>query len=80
MDKELEEYYRNMTDLFRMEGWKQLMAEFTETANQMNNVLLVGNTEDLFERKGKLKVIYDLLYLENNINLVLEEAENDKGV
>lgn len=80
MDKELEEYYRNMTDLFRMEGWKQLMAEFTESANQLNNVLLVNNTEELFEKKGKLKVLYDLLYLENSINLVLEEAENDKGV
>lgn len=80
MDKELEEYYRNMTDLFRTEGWKQLMAELTETANGLNNVLFVGSAEDLYEKKGKLKVLYDLLYLETSIVNVLAEAENDKGV
>lgn len=80
MDKELEDYYRHMNDLFRTEGWKQLMAELTVTAEGLNNVLFVKGEEDLFERKGKLKVIYDLLYLETTIANALEEAENDKGV
>ena len=60
MDREDEKYYNDYFDLFRSDGWKQLIEELTQNAATINNVAVIKDAEDLFFRQGQLEVC--LLY------------------
>jgi hypothetical protein len=78
INKENEQYYRNYNELFRTEGWKQLLNELASNANQINSVELTEGEDDLYRRKGQLNVIASLLNFENTITMAQEQAENEE--
>ena len=47
IDPKLELYYRNMRDMFRSEGWKQLLEDLNSNAVLINSVELTKDVEDL---------------------------------
>lgn len=79
IDPKLELYYRNMRDLFRSEGWKQLLDDLSSNAVMINSVEVTKDLEDLHFRKGQLSVIANILNLEAQIDTAeqqqLEDAE-----
>ena len=79
VDPKLELYYRNMKDLFRSEGWKQLLDDLSSNAVMINSVEVTKDLEDLHFRKGQLSVIANILNLEAQIDTAeqqqLEDAE-----
>jgi len=79
IDPKLELYYRNMKDLFRSEGWKQLLDDLSSNAVMINSVEVTKDLEDLHFRKGQLSVITNILNLEAQIDTAeqqqLEDAE-----
>jgi hypothetical protein len=79
IDPKLELYYRNMKDLFRSEGWKQLLDDLSSNAVMINSVEVTKDLEDLHFRKGQLSVIANILNLEAQIDTAeqqqLEDAE-----
>ena len=75
LDKETEEYYNKYFDLFRTEGWKQLIEELRQNAMLINSVENTKDQEDLFIRKGQLKVLAYLLNFESNMETSFEELE-----
>lgn len=79
IDPKLELYYRNMKDLFRSEGWKQLLDDLSSNAVMINSVEVTKDLEDLHFRKGQLSVIANMLNLEAQIDTAeqqqLEDAE-----
>ena len=79
IDPKLEIYYRNMRDLFRSEGWKQLLEDLNSNAVMINSVEVTKDLEDLHFRKGQLSVIANILNLEAQIDTAeqqqLEDAE-----
>ena len=77
MDKETEEYYNKYFDLFRTEGWKQLIEELKQNALMINSVENTKDSEDLFIRKGQLKVLAYLLNFENNMEASFSELEKE---
>ena len=77
MDKEVEEYYSKYFDLFRTEGWKQLIEELKQNAMLINSVENTKDSEDLFIRKGQLKVLAYLLNFENNMETSFSELEKE---
>ena len=77
MDKELETYYNNYFDLFRKEGWKQLMEELKNNALFINSVEAVKDEADMYSRKGQLQVLASLLNLETTITNAQEELDDD---
>tara|TARA_A100001035_G_scaffold229799_2_gene191586 strand:- start:146 stop:400 length:255 start_codon:yes stop_codon:yes gene_type:complete len=77
MDKEVEEYYNKYFDLFRTEGWKQLIEELRQNAMLINSVENTKDSEDLFIRKGQLKVLAYLLNFENNMETSFNELEKE---
>ena len=46
IDPKLELYYRNMRDMFRSEGWKQLLEDLNSNAVMINSVELTKDVED----------------------------------
>lgn len=77
LDKETEEYYNKYFDLFRTEGWKQLIEELKQNALMINSVENTKDSEDLFIRKGQLKVLAYLLNFENNMEASFSELEKE---
>ena len=77
MDKEVEGYYNKYFDLFRTEGWQQLIEELRQNAMMINSVENTKDSEDLFIRKGQLKVLAYLLNFENNMETSFNELEKE---
>jgi hypothetical protein len=77
MDKDTEEYYNKYFDLFRTEGWKQLIEELNQNAMLINSVENTKDQEDLYIRKGQLKVLAYLLNFESSLEASFEELEKE---
>lgn len=77
MDKELEIYYNHYFDLFRNEGWKQLLEDLKNNALVINSVESLKDEADMHFRKGQLQILASLLNLEATINNAHEELTND---
>ena len=80
MDKELEEYYNTYFDLFRSNGWKQLISELTNNAVALNSVENVKDVDDMFYKKGQLNVLASLLNFETTIRTSFEEIEDAESI
>ena len=78
IDKDLELYYRNASDMFVTEGWKTLMSDLAANANNINSVEHTKDGEDLHFRKGQLSIIANLLNLEAQIDAAEEQAMQDE--
>jgi len=83
IDPKLELYYRNMRDMFRSEGWKQLLEDLNSNAVLINSVELTKDVEDLNFRKGQLSIIANLLNLEAQLDTAeqqqLEDAQEEEA-
>lgn len=77
MDKELEEYFNNFFELFRSEGWRQLINDLKENEEVINNIESAKDEQDLYFRKGQLNVIGTILNLQTSINNSYEEQLSD---
>jgi hypothetical protein len=77
LDKETEAYYNKYFDLFRTEGWKQLIEELKQNAMLINSVENTKDCDDLFIRKGQLKVLAYLLNFESNMETSFAELEKE---
>ena len=77
IDPKLELYYRNMRDLFRTEGWKQLLEDLNSNAVLINSVEVTKDLEDLHFRKGQLSVIANILNLEAQIDTAEQQQLED---
>ena len=77
IDPKLELYYRNMKDLFRSEGWKQLLDDLSSNAVMINSVEVTKDLEDLHFRKGQLSVIANILNLEAQIHTAEQQKLED---
>ena len=63
-DDELEVYFRQMNDLFRMKGWGLLIEDLKLQVPNIDSVEQVKTIEDLYFRKGQLNILGTLLQLE----------------
>lgn len=75
MNKELEDYYNNFFELFRTNGWKQLIEELNNNIEQTDNLETVKDEQDLFFKKGQLAVFKSFTNLELVIRTAQEQAE-----
>ena len=78
-DVELEKYYRSLEDMFRTEGWKNLLEDLKGSALQLNSVEACKDDKDLYFRKGQLSMAANVLNLEALIEQAKEQqAEADE--
>ena len=74
-DVELEKYYRSFEEMFRSDGWKNLMQDFKGSAEQVNSVEACKDDKDLNFRKGQLVVMANMLKLESQIETAKQQQE-----
>lgn len=80
MTPELENYFNNFFDLFRNEGWKQLVEELKTNAIHLNDLQSVKDVDEMNNRKGQLIVLANLINLENTVNASHENALEEDNV
>lgn len=73
IDRETEEYYNKYFDLFLTDGWIQLIEELRQNALIINSVENTKDSDDLYIRKGQLKVLAYLLNFQSNIEASFAE-------
>jgi len=77
IDQETEQYYNTYFDLFRTDGWKQLIEELQQNAFVINSVEATKDENDLYVRKGQLNVLAYLINFETATNNNYEELTSD---
>ena len=77
MDKETEQYYNSLQDIFVMEGWKELMKELSANALNINTVEATRNNDDLNFRKGQLNILAFILNLESTVDHLQKEGSDE---
>ena len=75
MDKELETYFRNYSDMFRTEGFKQLVNELSANAAQLADIQTVKDAEELHYRKGQVAALATVINLEQTVTTNREQLE-----
>jgi len=78
MTPELETYFNNYFDLFRSQGFKQLLEEISATTTQLSDIQTVKDTEELFFKKGQVAAFATVLNLESTIEAAREQAEAEE--
>jgi hypothetical protein len=76
-DIELEKYYRSFEEMFRSDGWKNLMEDFKGSALNINSVEACKDEKDLYFRKGQLVVMANMLNLEAQIETAKQQQDED---
>ena len=77
IDQETEQYYNTYFDLFRTDGWKQLIEELQQNAFVINSVEATKDENDLYVRKGQLNVLAYLINFETATNNNYEELTSE---
>ena len=75
MDKELEVYFRNYSDMCRSEGFKQLIGELSANATQLADIQTVKDADELHYRKGQVAALATVINLEATVNANRDQLE-----
>jgi hypothetical protein len=79
-DRELEKYYRSFEEMFRSDGWKNLLEDIKGSADNVNSVEACKDDKDLYFRKGQLVVMANMLNLEAQIETAKEQQQDEVEV
>lgn len=70
-----EQFYRDRSDMFESEGWKDLKEELQNIENSVKDISTIENEKDLYHAKGQLQILGLLLSLEQAAKIAMEQAE-----
>ena len=73
---QIEAYLRDMRELLRSNGWRELLKDIHEQLDMLNEVSSLNKIEDLWYRKGQLDVLSRLTNLEFELEALEEELES----
>lgn len=73
---QVESYLRNMRELIRTNGWKELLEEFYEQIDLLNDLSSINKVEELWYRKGQIDALTRLTNLEFELEAIEEEVES----
>ena len=75
MTPELETYFNNYNQLFNHDGFKQLVSELSNNAQQLADIQTVKDLEDLHFRKGQVAAFATVINLQGTIEAARDQAE-----
>ena len=80
MDKELQEYYENLLDLFTHKGWSQFIEDIEGNAEMLRDITTIKDEQGFWYRRGQLEAVQRILSYESAIKDSYEdfERENDE--
>lgn len=76
MDRELEQYYDDMREMFNSGGWQSLVKDLKDNLSNVDSLINVKDADDMWFRKGQTQILAFLINLEENIKIAQEQAES----
>ena len=78
MTPELEEYFDNYNTLFNHAGYKQLVEELANNAQQLADIQSINTQDEFFYRKGQVAALATVINLESTITAARDQAEAEQ--
>lgn len=76
MDKELAKYYENAFSMMSTQGWADLVEDFANLKEKVNDLSTVSEPNELYFRKGQLDILGLILQRREMCEQVYEELTN----
>ena len=73
-----EKYVKSMYEMFRTDGWKQLLEDLQKNIVNINSVEATKDNDDMWFRKGQLNILTFITSLEAQVENM--EADNEKDL
>jgi cellobiose phosphorylase len=75
MDKELQEYYENLLDLFTHKGWSQFIEDIEGNAEMLRDIMTIKDEQGFWYRRGQVEAVQRILSYESTIKDSYEDFE-----
>jgi hypothetical protein len=77
MDKDLQEYYEEQFSMMSSKGWTELMEDFKQLRESINNLSLTTDTQDLFFRKGQIDILDLILNRQKTCDEIYRQLQQE---
>jgi hypothetical protein len=71
------EFYERRFDLFALEGWKDLVEDFTKLRDTLQDISHINTEQDLWYKRGQIEMINYLVQLKTLTEQAYEELINE---
>lgn len=75
MDRDLQEYYENLLELFSTSGWKQFLEDIGDNLEILGDITTIPDEKQFWFRRGQVEAIQRVLAYEESILAGYEEAK-----
>jgi hypothetical protein len=79
MEKNLQQHYERMFDMFASEGWKDLMEDVEKVYTANNNIFSIQNEQELHFKKGQLDVLQWFRSMKSSYEQTYEQLQTDSS-
>ena len=77
MDKDLQNYYENLLDLFTTPGWKQYIEDISDNMEILQDITTIQDEKQFWHRRGQLEAVSRIIQYESSIKNSYEDFEKD---
>jgi hypothetical protein len=77
MDKDLQDYYENLLDLFTTPGWKQFVEDISDNMEMLQDITTIQDEKQFWHRRGQLEAVSRIIQYESSIKNSYEDFEKD---
>ena len=77
MDKDLQNYYENLLDLFTTPGWKQYIEDISDNMEMLQDITTIQDEKQFWHRRGQLEAVSRIIQYESSIKNSYEDFEKD---
>jgi hypothetical protein len=77
MDRELQDYYENLLELFASPGWKQFLEDIGDNLEMLGDITTITDGTQFWYRKGQVEAIQRILSYEETIVNSYEDFQRE---
>lgn len=77
MDKELQDYYEKLLELFSTDGWKQYIEDISDNIEHLMDITTIPDEKQFWFRRGQIEAAQRILAYESSIKNSYEDFERE---
>jgi hypothetical protein len=77
IDKQTNDYYDAMFDMFNSKGWKEFMSDMEFALDALGNLESIQDEKQLFTTQGQVKTLKSIIGFQSAIEATYEDLKND---
>lgn len=75
MDKETQQYFNDLFEMFTVPGWERFVQELLVTKEALEHIQSIKDQDELKLRQGQLLVINNILNLKETLERAYEDSD-----